>query len=55
MTTFYLVRHEEPDWKFKDERNLQGPLRDYVPLTDNGINQAELVTTTPRSFSGKVI
>jgi broad specificity phosphatase PhoE len=28
---------------FKDERNLQGPLRDYVPLTQNGIHQAEQV------------
>jgi broad specificity phosphatase PhoE len=41
MTIFYLVRHAEPNWKFKDERNLNGPLRDYVPLTENGIQQAE--------------
>ncbi|SFM18415.1 Broad specificity phosphatase PhoE [Paenibacillus sp. 1_12] len=41
MTIFYLVRHGEPDWKFKDERNLKGAMRDYVPLTVNGVEQAE--------------
>lgn len=41
MINFYLIRHGEPDWGFKDERNLKGPLRDFVPLTDRGIIQAE--------------
>jgi broad specificity phosphatase PhoE len=43
MTLFYLVRHGEPDWNFKEERNLLGALRDYVPLTEAGIRQAEQV------------
>ncbi|WP_186438506.1 histidine phosphatase family protein [Cohnella terricola] len=43
MTIFYLIRHGEPDWGLKDKRNLQGALRDFVPLTENGINQAEQV------------
>lgn len=43
MTTFYLIRHAEPNWAFKIERNLQGAFRDYVPLTDNGVQQAEQI------------
>ncbi|WP_166243030.1 histidine phosphatase family protein [Paenibacillus turpanensis] len=41
MTTFYLIRHGEPDWDLKNARKLQGPMRDYVPLTQRGIAQAE--------------
>lgn len=51
MTTFYLVRHAEPNWKLKDERNLLGPLRDYVPLTENGVNQAESILNNNNSLS----
>lgn len=43
MTTFYLVRHAEPDWAFKNARNLTGALRDYVTLTENGLQQAEQI------------
>ncbi|WP_158560811.1 histidine phosphatase family protein [Paenibacillus contaminans] len=43
MTIFYLVRHGEPNWFLKDQRNLKGALRDFVPLTDNGVYQAEQV------------
>jgi len=43
VTLFYLIRHGEPDWAFKDERNLRGAMRDYVPLTANGVKQAEQV------------
>jgi broad specificity phosphatase PhoE len=41
LTTFYLVRHGEPNWALKDERNLIGAMRDYVPLTEKGAQQAE--------------
>lgn len=51
MTTIYLIRHGEPDWGFKDERRLQGALRDYVPLTDNGIMQAEQVMINHKYLS----
>nr|WP_243633377.1 histidine phosphatase family protein [Paenibacillus xerothermodurans] len=37
------MRHGEPNWAFKDERNLQGALRDFVPLTGFGVRQAEQV------------
>jgi broad specificity phosphatase PhoE len=43
MTTFYLIRHAEPDWAFKNARNLRGALRDYVPLTASGMLQAEQI------------
>ncbi|WNQ14114.1 histidine phosphatase family protein [Paenibacillus aurantius] len=43
MTTFYLIRHGEADWAFKEERNLQHALRDFVPLTERGVQQAEQV------------
>lgn len=43
MTVFYFIRHGEPDWAFKDERNLLGALRDFVPLTGQGELQAEQV------------
>ncbi len=45
MTLFYLIRHGQPDWSLKDERNLKGALRDFVPLTDEGIAQAERVVS----------
>jgi len=48
MTTFYLIRHGEPNWNLSNERSLRGAMRDYVPLTDNGIQQAEqLVSNHP--------
>ncbi|MDP5272847.1 histidine phosphatase family protein [Chengkuizengella axinellae] len=43
MTTFYLLRHGEPDWDFKEERQLNAAMRDFVPLTANGVKQAEQV------------
>ncbi|MFC0215607.1 histidine phosphatase family protein [Paenibacillus chartarius] len=48
MTTFYLMRHGEPDWALKDARGLTGPIRDYVPLTADGIAQAERAAEDPR-------
>lgn len=43
MTMFYLIRHGEPNWTFKEQRNLNGALRDFVPLTDVGVYQAQEV------------
>lgn len=42
MTKFYLIRHGEPDWGLKDSKQLRPALRDFVPLTETGIAQAEL-------------
>ncbi|NOU93316.1 hypothetical protein GC093_08810 [Paenibacillus sp. LMG 31456] len=41
MTHYYLVRHGEPDWDLKDKRQLSSQRRDFVPLTERGIEQAE--------------
>ncbi|MCR8630688.1 histidine phosphatase family protein [Paenibacillus radicis (ex Xue et al. 2023)] len=41
MTLYYLVRHGEPDWSLKDRRQLSSQRRDFVPLTERGIKQAE--------------
>jgi len=46
MTTFYLIRHGEPDWDFIRSRNITGALRDFAPLTENGIYQAEQVSNS---------
>lgn len=51
MTLFYLVRHGEPNWAFKDQRNLQGALRDFTPLTDRGVIQAEEVVLNHKYLS----
>lgn len=52
MTLFYLVRHGEPNWAFKDQRNLQGALRDFVPLSDKGVLQAEQIVPNHKYLSG---
>jgi len=46
MTTFYLIRHGEPDWEFIHGRNITGALRDFAPLTENGMKQAEQVSNS---------
>lgn len=51
LTTFYLIRHGEPDWDFKEERKLNATMRDFVPLTVIGMNQAEKVMDEHPSLS----
>ncbi|TDF98106.1 histidine phosphatase family protein [Paenibacillus piri] len=41
MALFYLIRHGEPDWGFKEQRRLSPGRRDFVPLTPLGVEQAE--------------
>jgi uncharacterized phosphatase len=40
MPTFYLIRHAEPEWSLNQRLKLKGSQRDFVPLTDKGIQQA---------------
>lgn len=59
MTTFFLIRHGEPDWIINEQYKLRGHGRDLVPLTRNGIQQvyetakdqrlqqAELIVSSP--------
>lgn len=41
MTTFYMVRHGEPDWLANEKYGFKGHGRDLVPLTNKGIEQAK--------------
>jgi broad specificity phosphatase PhoE len=42
LTIFYLIRHGEPNWAFKDN---------FVPLTDSGVHQAEQVISNHKYLS----
>ncbi len=54
-TKFYLVRHGEPDWDLAFNYDLQGPLSDFVPLTDTGIKQSEAAALDARLRCGELI
>ncbi|MGE5654148.1 MAG: histidine phosphatase family protein [Bacillota bacterium] len=40
MTTIYFVRHGETHYDLAEQRRLKGGMRDLVPLTDKGREQA---------------
>ena len=50
MTTFYLIRHGEPNWDLAAGENLKGAQVGWsahiVPLTENGISQIENASRT---------
>ena len=48
MSRFYLIRHGEPDWELARARDLAGPLSDFVPLTDAGVEQSMAAARDPR-------
>jgi broad specificity phosphatase PhoE len=39
MTQFYLIRHGEADYSLADAYKLIGGAREWVPLTDRGVEQ----------------
>ena len=41
MAKFYLIRHGEPDYSKVEESNFWGFGRDFAPLSEKGIQQAE--------------
>lgn len=41
MTTFYLIRHGDPQYEMGEERRLIGGFRELVPLTEKGIAQVQ--------------
>ena len=47
-TTFYLVRHGQPDWQWAEERRFYGPASTYIPLTAEGVEQIEAAARDPR-------
>ena len=42
-TTFYLVRHGQPDWDWAEAMRFYGPCSAYMPLTPLGVEQIEPV------------
>jgi broad specificity phosphatase PhoE len=55
MGRFFLVRHGEPRWSLAVERDLQGPLSDFVPLTELGVRQCEEAAKDPRLREARLV
>lgn len=55
MTTFYLVRHGEPDWEINEKYKLRGHGRDLVPLTQLGIEQVYKASKDERLQNAQLI
>ena len=43
-----MVRHGDQDYHFTEERGFTGPAREFAPLTERGVAQAEAVAKDPR-------
>ena len=54
-TTFYLVRHGQPDWQWAEERRFYGPASTYIPLTAEGVAQIEAAARDPRLREASLI
>ena len=54
-TTFYLVRHGQPDWQWAEERRFYGPASTYIPLTAEGVEQIEAAARDPRLREASLI
>lgn len=48
MALFYLVRHGEPDYSQLAEAGFWGFGRAFAPLSDKGMEQAELAAMDTR-------
>lgn len=48
MSKFLLVRHAEPLWSLNEQKKIKGAQRDFVPLSEKGIEQAKSVSADPR-------
>lgn len=55
MTTFYMVRHGEPDWLANEKYKFKGHGRDLVPLTNKGRNQAKDTAIVLKNKKAEVI
>lgn len=55
MTTFYMVRHGEPDWFANEAYEFRGHGRDLVPLTHKGIVQAKHTATLLKDKKAELI
>ncbi len=55
MTTYYLVRHGEPDWELNEIHRLKGQSRDLPALTPLGIEQAKQTAKDERFKEAELI
>lgn len=55
MATLYLVRHGEPDYSEMLEKGFFGFGRSFAPLSQKGINQAEITANDDRLKSASLI
>ena len=55
MAQFYLVRHGEADYSQLMENGFFGFGRDFAPLSESGINQAEKAAKDQRLKSAQII
>jgi broad specificity phosphatase PhoE len=55
MSTFYLVRHGQPDYNALSGHSFFGYGRDFAPLSPVGIKQAETASTDSRLHSAELI
>ncbi|WP_219837322.1 histidine phosphatase family protein [Paenibacillus sp. R14(2021)] len=55
MTTFYLIRHGEPEWDLNERYKLRGHGRDLVPLTSLGIQQVYQTSRDERLAHAQLI
>lgn len=55
MTTYYLVRHGEPDWGLNEVHGLKGHGRDLPPLTTLGMSQAKQAAQDERLQNADII
>lgn len=47
-TTFYMVRHGQPDWGWAETMRFFGPCSAYMPLTPLGVEQIEHTACDPQ-------
>ena len=47
-TTFYMVRHGQPDWGWAETMRFFGPCSAYMPLTPLGVEQIERTACDPQ-------
>lgn len=55
MTQFYFIRHGEQDWDIVEKYKLKGQAIDLIPLTENGIKQANKAAKDVRIVKSDII
>lgn len=55
MTIFTLARHGPPFYDLAEERRLRGGVRDWVPLSPEGIAEVERAAERLRGLSADLI